>query len=108
MRLPADAAIAPEKLSGYLLRRREDHDKAGFLALAGYTAAHISQLEADLRTQILPCSAEPAGATPYGDKFVIRGSLRGPNGRTLRVLSVWMREKATGQTKFITLYPDPS
>lgn len=108
MRLPADAIIAPEKLSGYLLRRREDHDKSGFLAAAGYTAAHAVQLNADLRVQLLPLLAEPAGSTPYGDKFVIRGILRGPNGRALRVLSVWMREKATGQTKFITLYPDPS
>ncbi len=108
MHLPADAIIAPEKLSGYLLRRREDHDKSGFLAVAGYTAAHAAQLDADLRTQLLPQPAESAGHTPYGDKFVVRGVLRGPNGRALRVLSVWMREKATGQTKFITLYPDPS
>ena len=108
MKLPVDALIAPEKLTGYLLQRREDNDKSGFLAVAGYTTAHAAQLDTDLRAQILPLSAEPAGTTPYGDKFVIHGMLRGPNGRTLRVLSVWMREKATGQTKFITLYPDPS
>ena len=43
---------------------------------------------------------------PYGEKFVIRGVLRGPNGRALKIISVWMLEKTTGLIKFITLYPD--
>jgi hypothetical protein len=63
-------------------------------------------LERDIRTQLLPLPATPAGESPYGEKFVIRGNLTGPNGRALRVLSVWMLEKATDLTKFITLYPD--
>ncbi len=106
MKLPADSLIAREKLADYLLRSREDHDKAGFLALAGYKAADVEKLESDLRTQILPLEATAAGATPYGEKFVILGPLRGPNGRVLNVFSVWMLEKATGLTKFITLYPN--
>jgi hypothetical protein len=108
MRLPPDSIIARDKLSAYLLSRREDHDKSGFLALAGYDAPNADRLEADLRAQILPLDATAVGATPYGEKFVIRGPLCGPNGRVLRVLSVWMLEKATGLTKFITLYPDRS
>ena len=79
---------------------------ARFLALAGYSSEHATRLELDIRAQILPIPAEPAGENPYGVKFIVRGNLTGPNGRTLRVLSVWMREKATGLTKFITLYPD--
>ena len=66
MKLPADSIIAREKLAGYLLRPRDDHDKAAFLALAGYGAAHAEKLEADLRTQILPLEATAAGATAYG------------------------------------------
>lgn len=104
MRLPPDTVIAHEKLADYLLRRREDHDKSGFLALAGYTAADAARLEADLRDQLLPLDAVAAGENAYGWKFVIRGVLTGPNSRSLPVLSVWMREKATGATKFITLY----
>ena len=105
MKLPADSIIAREKLSVYLLSRREDHDKSKYLALAGYELADADRLEADLRTQILPLDAEPAGATAYGEKFIIRGTLVGPNDRSLKVLSVWMLEKATGLTEFITLYP---
>ena len=106
MQLPRDAIIAPEKLTDYLLRTRDDHDKWGFLAVAGYLSAHAVRLESDIREQLLPMPATPAGVNPYGEKFVIRGNLTGPNGRTLRVLSVWMLEKATGLTKFVTLYPD--
>lgn len=106
MQLPRDAIIAPEKLTDYLLRARDDHDKSGFLALAGYNKMQAVRLESDIRAQLLPIPATCAGENPYGEKFVIRGSLTGPNGRTLRVFSVWMLEKATGLTKFITLYPD--
>jgi len=106
MKLPADTIIAREKLTDYLLRPRDDHDKSGFLAVAGYTASDADRLEADLRAHLLPLDVAAAGETVYGEKFIVRGPITGPNGRTLKVLSVWMREKATGLTKFITLYPD--
>jgi hypothetical protein len=44
--------------------------------------------------------------TEYGPKYRIRGTLTGPNGRVLRVLTIWMKEDATGETKFVTLLPD--
>lgn len=108
MKLPTTAVIAPEKVANYLLQPREDHDKSGFLALAGYTRSDATRLEGDIRRQLLLLEAVSAGHTPYGEKFLIRGPLTGPNGRSFPVLSVWMVEKATGLTKFITLYPDAS
>ena len=36
----------------------------------------------------------------------MRGTLTGPNGRVLHVLTIWMKEDATGETKFVTLLPD--
>lgn len=108
MKLPADTIIAPAKLTDYLLKPRPDHDKAGFLALAGYSLENAVRLEADIRGQLLTRDALPTNSTPYGDKVIIDGALTGPNGHTLRVRSVWMLEKATGLTKFITLYPAPT
>ena len=32
--------------------------------------------------------------------------LLGPNGVSLRVITIWMAEYASRQTKFITLFPD--
>lgn len=108
MKLPPDAIIATSKLASYLLRWRESDDKSAFLALAGYGSDDAARLEEDIRTQLLSCDAEWIGDTEYGPKFRIRAALRGPNGRSLGIASIWMTEKATGATKFITLYPAQS
>jgi hypothetical protein len=97
---------------------------------AGYTLESADKLMTDIREQLLPLEAEffqqserqtlnIASASPrlpleaeffqqseYGPKYRIRGTLKGPNGRLLRVVSIWITEEATGQTKFVTLYPD--
>lgn len=108
MKLPADTIIARRKVAEYLLRHRLEDDKSGFLALAGYTLEHAERLLNDLRTQLLPLDAELFDESEYGPKYRIRGTLRGPNGRPLRVVSIWMKEDATGDTKFVTLRPDKS
>lgn len=106
MRLPADALVGQEKLTEYLLRWRPEDDKSAFLAQAGYTLENAARLMADIREQLMPLEAELIENTDYGLKFALAGVLTGPNGRALRVVTIWMTEEATGQTKFITLYPD--
>ena len=106
MILPADTIIARPKLTHYLLRPREDHDKSGFLALAGYDQTEADRLERDIREQLLPLEALFVETSLYGEKYLIRGPLTGPNGKTLQVVSVWMREIPSGVAKFVTLYPD--
>lgn len=106
MKLPADTIIARRKVTEYLLRLRREDDKSEFLALAGYTQEHAERLLDDIRTQLLPLDAEWFEDSEYGPKYRIRGTLTGPNGRALRVLSIWMKDDATGQTKFVTLRPD--
>jgi len=105
VKLLADAFIAPEKISRYLLRWRPEDDKSSFLARAGYTAEQSERLRQDIRSQLLPLDAEFLEVTEYGPKYQIRGSLRGPNGAGLHVITIWMTEEASQQTKFITLYP---
>ena len=105
MKLPPNTVIAPRKITQYLLRLRIEDDKSEFLALAGYTKDNADRLLSDLRTQLLPLDAELFDQTEYGPKYRIRGTLTGPNGRVLRVLTIWMKEDATGETKFVTLMP---
>ena len=105
MKLPADSEIARAKVTKYLLTLRIEDDKSNFLALAGYTLAHADKLLEDLRG-LLAGEAEFVQSSEYGDKYRIHGTLTGPNGRALRVASIWMTEEATGRTKFVTLYPD--
>jgi hypothetical protein len=105
VKLPENTVIAPEKLLYYLLVPRPADDKSKFLAIAGYTRADWQALERDLRQQLLPMDAEEVERTKYGTIYEIRGNLHGPNGRVLSVVTIWMTEIATGQTKFVTLYP---
>ncbi|HHT9137125.1 MAG TPA: DUF6883 domain-containing protein [Candidatus Wunengus sp. YC60] len=106
MKLPENTLIAAEKLTQYLLVLRKRHDKSRWLSRAGYTLENWQLLEEDLRTQILSLNAILTENTKYGQMYEIRGTLAGPNGRTLAVCTMWMTETATGETKFITMYPD--
>jgi hypothetical protein len=106
MRLPGDAIIAMRKMTEYLLRWRPEDDKSAYLAQAGYTMATADSLVTDIREQLLPLEAELVEETEYGPKYLIHGALTGPNGRALGVVSIWMTEDTTGETKFVTLYTD--
>ena len=105
MKLPLDALIARDKLVRYLLQWRAENDKSLYLARAGYTIASADRLAQDIREQLSPLDSEFLEATDYGPKYAIRGVLRGPNGTMLRVVTIWMKENATGITKFVTLFP---
>jgi len=106
MKLPVNTIIPREKLTQYLLVKRPVGDKSGFLKQAGYTVDNWGQLERDLRQQVLSKDAVSMEQTAYGELFEILAALKGPNGVSLRVRTVWMQETAGGLTKFITLYPD--
>lgn len=105
MILPADAHIAAEKLRHYLLVPKARNDKSKWLGRAGYTSENWDRLEVDIRQQVLTQEAEKEETNLYGNVYRITCGLRGPNGRVLRVVTIWMTEHETGQTKFITMYP---
>ena len=106
MKLSEDAIIAASKLNQYLLVPKKRNDKSQWLATAGYVLENWPELERDLREQILSLDAIFTEETFYGKMYEIAGNLRGPNGRTIAVRTFWMDETATGQIKFITLFPD--
>jgi hypothetical protein len=54
---------------------------------------------------MLSIDAVPIERTEYGQMYGIEGKLVGPNGKILSVRTIWMTESATGNTKFITMYP---
>ena len=105
MKLPPDSLIAAAKLNDYLLKRRDVDDKSKFLLLAGYDASQAERLEADVRA-LLTLDAEPIETTEYVEKFAIVGDLTGPNGRQLHVRTIWAKLLTTGETRFVTLYPE--
>jgi hypothetical protein len=72
VKLPADARIAPEKLTRYLLVKRSVGDKSEFLKRAGYTLPNVQRLERDIRQQIFTEDAVAAKRTIYGQHYEIR------------------------------------
>ncbi len=106
MKLPITTLIATEKLTNYLLVPRKRNDKSGWLAKAGYILTNWHVLETYLRNQILSEHAVPTERTEFGQMYEIRGRLIGQNGKCLRVLTIWMTDRETGNTRFITMYPD--
>lgn len=106
MKLPSETIISSDKLKDYLLVYRKRNDKSKWLAQAGYQLENWQSLEHDLRNQILSLNAVPTDNTQYGQMYEIKGPLVGPNSKTIQVCTVWMSEHETGQTKFITMFPD--
>jgi len=76
VKLPADAVIAVEKLTKYLLVRQARGDKSAFLAQAGYTAANPGQLLHDLRRQVLSKDATLISRTKFGELYEMRAAYR--------------------------------
>lgn len=101
------AEIDAEKLCGYLLSPTHPvgRFKARFFAALGYSADDWHTFEADLRIQHLSQDAEPSAVTPHGQPYTIRAILKGPNGESAPVVSVWFVRTFTQEPHFVTAYP---
>ncbi len=104
------AVIEPAKLRGYLLSRSHPigRFKAPFFELLGYSASTWRQLEEDLRTQHLSQDAVAGKPSPYGQKFEVRATLKGPSGRAAQVVSIWVVLVDEDVPTFVTAYPGES
>jgi hypothetical protein len=99
--------IDPQKLHGYPARQTHPivRFKARFFAALGYSAERWQALEADLRIQHLTQDAQPSESFPEGPAFTIQAILKGSNGQSAVVLSVWFVAGAGGPPRFVTAYP---
>ena len=109
MKLPAAerAVIEPAKIRDYLLSTSHPvgRFKAPFFASLGYTSAHWRRLDEDLRDLAVSGDAELGKGSPYGQKYEIRGTLRGPSGRAAGVLTVWIILFGGDVPQFVTAFP---
>lgn len=105
MTLEPPFLISESKLTNYLLVFLPRDDKSNYLRLAGYELHNWQILKKDLLALVETEEAVSESVGIYGETFSIISHLTGPNGRQLTVKTIWMTEKKTGFTKFITLYP---
>jgi hypothetical protein len=101
------AEIDPEKLRGYLLSATHPvgRFKARFFAALGYSPDRWEELDADLRARHLTQDTERAEPGPHGHTFTIRAILKGPNGQSAMVRSVWFIATGREVPRFVTAYP---
>lgn len=64
--------------------------KAAFFRSLGYTQDGWEELARDLRMLAESGNVIVGEANQYGQKYLVRGSLTGPSGRTAIVVSVWI------------------
>ena len=104
MRIPADAIIAREKLTRYLLVPRFKSDKSSFLAKLGFTLANPDVLDSAIRRQADSAEVVVESADIYGEHMTVVSELIGPIGKRL-VVTVWVRSAVDGVVRFVTLKP---
>ena len=109
MKLPnADKVIIDaRKLRDYLLSPAHPvgRFKATFFAQLGFSASTWGQLEIQLRELALQGSAELDERTAFGQKYIVRGSIKGPTQRSAYVATVWIILRGEDTPRFVTAFP---
>jgi hypothetical protein len=101
------AVVDPAKVRDYLLS--ESHPvgrfKAAFFLALGYSAAAWQGLAADIRRHAMENEASATKASPYGQKYEVRGTLIGPTGQGATLVVVWIVLRGEDFPRFVTAYP---
>ena len=105
MKIPPDAVIPEEKLTHYLLMRRERNDKSQYLERAGFLPDHPAILESAIRQLTTDAEAVEDGVNEYGVFYRVEGNLVGPDGQLLPVMLIWLQWQVDGRFRFVTLKP---
>ncbi len=101
------AVIEPAKLQDYLLSSTHPigRFKAVLFFALGYTADNWQVLRDDLLELARTNEATPGAESPHGEKFEVRATLTGPNGRAADIVTVWIVRSAEVFPRFVTAYP---
>ena len=104
----ASAFIDPSKVRDYLLSPSHPvgRFKAAVFTALGYTQQDWPRLRDDILGHARNGREIAADASPFGQKYLVSGTLTGPNGRTGHFVTVWLMESETAEPRFITAYPE--
>lgn len=109
MKLPNrnNVIISREKLVQYILS--ETHAlgrfKAKFFLDHGFNKTNVQLFENCLRNIAKSEDVGDASHSPYGIKYVIDGEVKTPNGKRVKLRTVWIIEKGEMRPRFVTIYP---
>ena len=103
----AERAVVDErKLTEYVLSRSHPigRFKAAVFAGAGFGPDSWRELAAQLRALAMS-EAEIGVRSQFGQKYLIPGTVTGPGGASLAVVTVWIIPFADDIPRFVTVYP---
>ena len=109
MRLPnADrAAVDDAKVRDYLLSsdHRDGRSKARFFGALGFTRDGWPLLRDALLSVARDGEADMGETTVFGQKWVVRGIVRGTADRAAAVVTVWIALRGDDVPRLVTAYP---
>jgi hypothetical protein len=109
VRLPnaEQAVIDPRKLRDYALSSEHSvgRFKAVFFSSLGFSSTNWGALDHEIRRLAIEGTAEIGDRTPFGQKFVVRGIIYGPAGRSAEVITVWINLTGEEIPRLVTVYP---
>jgi hypothetical protein len=108
MKLSSNLVIQDEKITKYLLIYQPKSDKSGYLALAGYSLENWEVLKNDIIKAMEASEIAKVTQTNWGIQFEIKSEWYGPNGRLIKVITIWQQDEGSNSARFITLKPDRS
>ena len=108
MKLPAAdrAVVDPAKVRDYLLSAEHPvgRSKASSFRALGFTQAEWPGLQQALLRLATTGDAVPGAGNAFGQKYIVRGSLIGPNGRSAEIVTVWIVLAQDAIPRFVTAY----
>jgi hypothetical protein len=101
------AVVDMAKVRNYLLSPEHPvgSAKARFFAQLGFDRTRWTALRDQLIGLALE-DATPAERSTFGQKFVVRGMIRGPRGRSAAVLAIWIVRAGEDFPRLVTAYPE--
>ena len=71
----------------------------------GFTPENWEPLDLELRSLVLENMAELGEQTSFGQKYIVRGRIKTPRGKTANIVTVWIVLKGEQAPRLVTLYP---
>jgi hypothetical protein len=101
------ALVEDAKVRDYLLSPEHPvgRGKARFFAALGFTRDGWPLLRDALLAVAREGEAEPGELTVFGQKYAVRGILRGPGGRAGAVLTAWIVRRGEDAPRLVSAYP---
>ena len=101
------ALVEDAKVRDYLLSSSHPvgRFKSVFFSTLGFSESNWELLRDALLNLARSAEALAGQASPFGQKFEVRGNLHGPSGRQAHVITVWLVLNGRDFAHFVTAFP---